>query len=264
MTDYIAPSQIHLTRGVAGCRLAATAHAVAIVVDALRASTTIALLLDHGVTRVQVVAEVDDARALADDTPGALLVGERRGERLPGFHLGNSPLEVMASPRMDGRTAIFTSSNGAQRLTACEEADRVLVGAVCNATAVAEWTRQYADATGRPVVFVAAGKYPDEAFISPEDEATCTYLAFRTGLPIAEDACAYADQWERELIFHGLETIFRTSRHAQRLMEIGYSEDVFFCARPDTSAALPVVTGPVFLHDRRIGVEVRNLPADGA
>ena len=46
-------------------------------------------------------------------------------------------------------------------------------------------------------------------------------------------------------------------------MEIGYSEDVLFCARADTLAALPVVTGPVCLHGQRIGVDVRNPRDEG-
>ncbi len=246
----------HLTRGTAGCALAVRDGAVAIVVDALRASTTLAVLLAHGAARILVVARVEDARALAETLPDALLVGERGGERLPGFHLGNSPLEVLASPRMDGRTVVFTSSNGAQRLTASCLADRVLVGSVANASAVATFARPYADATGRDVVCVAAGKYPDETYVSPEDEATGAYLALRIGLPFAEDSQADADAWERRLVLDGLESIFRASRHAQRLMEIGYGEDVLYCTRPDTVTAVPTVTAVVTLHNRDIGVEL--------
>lgn len=251
--------QLHLTRGGLGCALAARTAAVAIVVDALRASTTIATLFDHGLARLLVIADVDDARALAAEMPDATLIGERGGERLPGFHLGNSPLEVLASPRMDGQIGIFTSSNGAQRLTACTGADHTLVGSVCNATAIATWVRPYVERVERDVVCIAAGKHPDEQFISPEDEATCTYLAWRIGLPITESCCAFAEPWERALILDGLETIFRSSRHAQRLMEIGYAEDVFYCARPDTVAAVPAVVAPVMYRGQRIGVEVVNL-----
>lgn len=253
--------QIHLTRGGEGCAQASQTAAIAIVIDALRASTTIATLFDHGVTRLLVIANVEDALALAGEMPDALLIGERGGERLPGFHLGNSPLEVLASPRMDGRTGIFTSSNGAQRLTTCTGANRTLVGSVCNATAIANWVRPYADGTGRDVVCISAAKHPDEIFISPEDEATCMYLAWRIGLPVATDSRVFAEEWERTLILDGLESIFRNSRHAQRLMEIGYVEDVFYCARPDTVHAVPAVIAPVLLQDREVGVEVVNLCA---
>ncbi|HEY3378665.1 MAG TPA: 2-phosphosulfolactate phosphatase [Armatimonadota bacterium] len=250
-------SQIFLSRGNSGCALAVQQTAIAVVVDALRASTTIAALCDRGVTRVLVVARVEDARALALAMPDALLVGERGGERLPGFHLGNSPLEVLATPDLAGKTVIFTSSNGAQRLTACTGARHVLVGSVSNATALANWVRARADAS--PVVMVAAGQFPDEAFISPEDEVSCVYLAARLGLPVAEASQALFAQWEREMILRGLTEVFRHSRHAQRLQEIGYADDVRFCAQPDTLAAVPAVLGPVTLGDVRVGVELRDV-----
>jgi 2-phosphosulfolactate phosphatase len=206
-----------------------------------------------------VTAEVEDALALAQQTPAALLVGERRGERLPGFDLGNSPLEVFSSPRMDGRTAIFTSSNGAQRLTACHGATQILVGTMANAEAISTWVRRQCDTSGRPVDLIAAGQYPDEDFISPEDEATCSYLAARIGLPIAAESQDTFAHWQREMICNSLENIFRSSRHARRLIEIGYAEDVLFCARADTLASLPVVCGSVQLDGRQVGVEVRKL-----
>jgi len=250
---------IHLVRGSAGCLLAVRQGAIAIVVDALRASTTIAALFAHGADRVLVVARVEDALSLAAEMPGVVLVGERSGERLPGFHLGNSPLEVLASPRMDGQTVIFTSSNGAQRLTACYSSDRILVGTVSNASAIARFVRLYAEQTRREVVLISAGKYPDEQYHSPEDDAVSAYLAMRIGLPIAEDSHDSFAHWEQELVLQGLEAIFCGSQHARRLMEIGYSEDVFFCARPDTYSTLPAVLAPIVLNRREIGVEVREL-----
>jgi len=253
-------AQIYLSRGQRGCALAGEVSAIAIVVDALRASATIAALLDHGVASIQVIATVEDARALARQSPDALLVGERGGERLPGFHLGNSPLEVLASSRLEGRTTIFTSSNGAQRLTACHGAACILVGAAGNARCVAAWARRHADRTGCPVNLIAAGQFPDETFISPEDEATCAYLAARIGLPLHPDSRAPFAHWQGEMIRDGLEATYRNSAHARRLMEIGYAEDVLFCARADTLAALPIVTGPVALAGRLVGVEVRAMP----
>lgn len=257
-----ATARIYLSRGSAGCALARH-QGIAIVVDALRASTTMAALLAHGVARILVVARVEDALQVARDEPDALLVGERGGERLPGFDLGNSPMEVFASPRMDGRTVVFTSSNGAQRLTACNGAQAVLVGAVADATALAEYARRSAMHSGRAIVLVSAGKYPDEQFVSPEDEASCAYLAWRIGLPIAEESQALFARWEQTLILHGLEAIFRQSPHARRLMEIGYSEDVLYCARVDTLTTVPLVTGAVHLGDRQVGVEVRPVPSEG-
>lgn len=194
-----------ITRGTAGCQLAVQLQAIAIVVDALRASTTIALLFEHGIERIQVVAQVEDALALSHSMPGAFLVGERGGERLPGFHFGNSPKEILASPRMDGRTAIFTSSNGAQRLTACAGASVVLVSTVSNAGAVVNYVRNLTNHTKKSVVFIAAGQFPDEEFISPEDDASCVYLAAQLGLHIAPSSQQCYAQWECSLSSEGLD-----------------------------------------------------------
>ena len=120
------------------------------------------------------------------------------------------------------------------------------------------WARAYARQHQRPIVLISAGQFPDESFISPEDEASCCYLAMRLGLPVAMDSTDIYARWEREIILHGLEAIFRQSRHAQRLMEIGYSEDVIFCTRADSLSMLPLVENPVLLGDRQIGVRVRN------
>ena len=250
--------QIHLSRGTAGCSLSGRLEATAVMIDALRASTTLAALCVRGVGRIAVVADVEDARALAARTPGALLIGERGGERLPGFDFGNSPLEILAAPELAGRTAIFTSSNGAQRLAACLDAARAYVGSTANASLLAAQVRREAEDEGRAVVLIAAGMYPDEAFISPEDEATAAYLATRIGLPVAPDSAPAFAHWDAKIQRQGLPAIFHASRHAERLIGIGYADDVAFCAQIDTCPALPVVTGPALLDGRQVGVEVRK------
>ncbi|MHB9024437.1 MAG: 2-phosphosulfolactate phosphatase [Armatimonadota bacterium] len=254
---------IYLTRGSEGCLLAVRRHALTIVVDALRASTTLAVLFDRGAERVLVVAEVADARALAARIPGALLAGERGGERLPGFDFGNSPLEVLAAPRLDGRTVVFTSSNGAQRLAAVCGTDCTLIGTVANAAAVAAEARRAAEFTNGLIVFVAAGKYPDETFVSPEDDAACAYLAARIGLPIAAESRDAVARLQTEIARRGLEEIFYASDHAQHLVDIGYGDDVAFCARPDTCRAIPTITAPLVMTGRLIGAEVRTVSSAG-
>ncbi len=258
MTTISSSPQIYLTRGLAGCQLAARLGAVAIVVDALRASATLPTLLDRGVERVLVVSEVADARALALQVPGAMLVGERMGEKLPGFDLGNSPLEALAAKEL-APVAIFTSSNGAQRLTACTGANTVLVGTICNARALVAWVRPYASKNDLPVVLIAAGQYPDEEFISPEDDAVCAYLAQRLDLPINEASQKAFVAEEAQLQHKGMPAIFNDSLHAQHLIEIGYCDDVNFCCRIDVLHSLPAVTAPVLLGDKVVGVEVRGM-----
>src|SRR5438105_15063042 len=90
---------------------------VAVVIDVLRATTTIVHALAAGCTAVRPVAEVDEARALADRLPAGkvLLGGERGGAPLPGFDLGTSPREYTAR-RCKGTTLVLTTSNATRAL----------------------------------------------------------------------------------------------------------------------------------------------------
>src|ERR1051326_320070 len=100
------------------------AGGVAVVVDVLRASTTIVHALAAGCVAVRPCAEVADARALAEQLPAGklLLGGERGGSPLPGFDLGNSPREYTPA-RCGGTILVLTTTNGTAALLRAAEAD---------------------------------------------------------------------------------------------------------------------------------------------
>lgn len=110
-----------------------------VVIDVLRASTTIAFALDAGAKEVIPFLEVNETRAAAvqrkDESP--VLGGERDGLPIAGFDLGNSPTEYTPES-VGGKTVLFTTTNGTRAMMACREAQRVLIGAFVNATAVVE------------------------------------------------------------------------------------------------------------------------------
>src|SRR5438105_2805346 len=111
---------VHLTPALAAPgRLAG---GLAVVIDVLRATPPIVHALAAGCTAVRPVAEVDEARALADRLPAgkALLGGERGGAPLSGFDLGNSPREYTAR-RCKGTTLVLTTSNGTRALLRAAE-----------------------------------------------------------------------------------------------------------------------------------------------
>ncbi|MFM9195860.1 MAG: 2-phosphosulfolactate phosphatase, partial [Planctomycetia bacterium] len=144
----------------------AVAGGIAVVIDVLRASTTIISALAHGAVAVQPVPTVDQARALSAACPGraggsessrALLGGERGGLRIDGFDLGNSPLEY-SSDRVAGRRIVITTTNGTAALDAALPATEVLIGAILNRTAVAARARSLAAMHGAPAIqLVCAG-----------------------------------------------------------------------------------------------------------
>src|SRR5215831_15928716 len=100
---------------------------VAVVIDVLRASTTMVHALAAGCACIRPCAEVDDARALAGQGRAGkvLLAGERGGKPITGFDLGNSPREF--TPRKcKGATLVFTTTNGTRALLRAAEAERAL------------------------------------------------------------------------------------------------------------------------------------------
>jgi 2-phosphosulfolactate phosphatase len=108
---------------------------VAIVVDVLRATSTIAQALASGYRRVYACREVEDALALREKLGEGLLGGERNAVKIEGFDIGASPREVL-EPR--GETLIYSTTNGTRAVLAAAAACRqVLLGSLLNLSAVA-------------------------------------------------------------------------------------------------------------------------------
>ncbi len=112
---------------------------VVVVIDVLRASTTIIYALEAGAREVRPCVEVEEARELAAQMPEGdpVLGGERKGLLIEGFDLGNSPQEYTAD-RVKGRGVVFTTTNGTRAMDRCRLAARVLIGAFVNAEAVCQ------------------------------------------------------------------------------------------------------------------------------
>ena len=211
-----------------------------LVVDVLRASTTIISALASGCVAVVPVSDADEARRRAAATPGALIAGERRGEPLQGFDLGNSPLEFSPA-RVGGRTVIFTTSNGTRALVAVRAAAAVGVAAFVNASAAAAW----AVAQGRDVVVACAG---ERGAVSLEDHV-CAGLLVECALagepaasttPAAAGARALARRYGKDV-----SRLATDSGWARHLAASGRRADVTACLALDTSTLVPVYRSDV-------------------
>ncbi len=125
---------------------------VGIVVDVLRATSTMTQALAAGYRRVLCCAEIDEARALATTEGPAKLAGERRLEHIEGFDFGNSPSEVAGQPAAE--TLILSTTNGTRLLVdAAARFDRVYVGSLLNLDAVVRAAHE----TGEDVAVLCAG-----------------------------------------------------------------------------------------------------------
>jgi 2-phosphosulfolactate phosphatase len=200
---------------------------LAIVVDVLRATSTIAQALAAGYGRILCCAEIDDARDLRAEIPDSLVGGERKAVQIEGFDVGASPREFLEAR---AETLILSTTNGTRAiLEAAQHSDEVLLGSLLNLDAVA------GAAQAQDTVIVCAGFQGAFAL----DDAYCAGRivelldADRTDAAIASALLAKAFPTPLE----GL--------NARTYGPAGLEEDIAFCARESVLDVVPRLVGMV-------------------
>ena len=221
----------------------------AVVIDVLRATTTIAWALHNGAEAVQAFASLDDLRAASAAWPAdsRLLLGERGGKMLEGFDLGNSPVAVVPE-RVAGKRLFMSTTNGTRALDRVREVPLLLTAALPNREAVAQ--RLLAK---QPSHLAIVGSGWEGAY-SLEDSLAAGALAHRLleldpiGSNAANDELTSAVslwlQWQSDP-----EACLRTATHGQRLIGLGDHDDDFrCCAGLDQLSVVPTQVEPGVLR----------------
>jgi 2-phosphosulfolactate phosphatase len=225
----------------------------AVVVDLLRATTSIVYALGAGAEAVIPCLTIEDTREIAAGLPRgrAVLAGERGGLPIEGFDLGNSPSEFTPET-VGGKVVIMTTTNGTRALLHCRRADKILVAALANLSAV-----RTAVSTCQRVDIVCAGTDGQ-----PTEEDLFAAGAIAQGLSLRwmmdEPPAVSRRLWKRLTErFSGDELTARIvaaisdSRGARNLQQIGFERDIEIAARVDVFAIVPTydpVTGRVVLE----------------
>jgi len=201
---------------------------VGIVVDVLRATSTMTQALAAGYRRVLCCAEIEEARALAAAQGSARLAGERRLEHIPGFDFGNSPREVAGEPAAE--TLVLTTTNGTRLLvSAAARFERVYVGSLLNLEAVAA----AASDGGEDVAVLCAGVLGELAL----DDAYCAGRIAETLGGEPADSAAAAIRLVRSFgsALEGL----GASQSARNLRGHGLEADIEWCAQESVLGVAP-------------------------
>lgn len=216
-----------------GAREAAREGMVAIIVDALRASSTTVTALAVGADAVLPVGSVDEAAAYVG-RPGYRVAGERNGIKCDGFDFGNSPTLLLESrERIAGQTLVLSTSNGTRIVRVAQQgASAVLMGAALNAEAVAAAALRLARASERDIALVMAGEYGNYA-----EEDACAARAIARHLKTLGAHCP-----ELSLPDEDVFACFDGTPSADELRDLGYEPDIAFCARQDHFAVVPLLT----------------------
>ena len=205
----------------------AAAAPTGIVIDVLRATSTIAQALSVGYRRVLCVPQLEQARTLRAELPDSIVGGERDAIRIDGFDVGASPREFL-EPRAE--TLILSTTNGTRTIvTAAEHCDEVLLGSLLNLEAVVAAVRE----RGEDVAILCAGYKGAFAL----DDAYCAGRLVqllegeKTDAAVAAEvlACAYPSA------LAGLS--------ARTYGPPGLEDDIAFCARESVLDAVPRFAG---------------------
>lgn len=235
--------QVHF--GHSELRRVDTEGRLVVVIDVLRASTTIVTALDHGAAAVWAVGEPADARRLATKLGRSrcLLGGERDAVRIRGFDLGNSPLEYTPAV-VGGKHVVITTTNGTRALIAGQRGAHTLcVGAFANHGAVLLRIRE-ALRVGRDVAIICSGS---DGRFSLED-ATCAGHFVRGaqrirgagGTPAINDAARTAAALAERYPL-GTARLFRDADHGRTLRNAGFARDLVACREVDRYHIVPVL-----------------------
>ncbi|MEP6871124.1 MAG: 2-phosphosulfolactate phosphatase [Anaerolineaceae bacterium] len=225
---------VAVTRSIDIARLPADALEMGaecyVVVDVLRATTTIATLFAWGMEGLLVAGNIELARTRAR-AENRLLFGEVHGLRPEGFDFGNSPVEAAKAAVAGCGGALFTT-NGTAAFCALAGRGTVISGALANLNSVAPFVRQF-----ERVVVVCAGNSQGTVF-SEEDFAAAGAIVGR--LAALEPTVNVGDQ---ATVASALDAVTEISNapHAELLRTLGLGADVEFCMRADTSQAVPLV-----------------------
>jgi 2-phosphosulfolactate phosphatase len=200
-----------------------------IVIDVIRATSTIAQALASGYEHVFCAAEVEDARLLREELGGGLLGGERKAVRIPGFDLGNSPREYV-----DARdeTLVLSTTNGTRAVvSAAARCERVFLASLLNLAAVVEEARS----AGDDAIVVCAGV---EGTLALDDAYVAGRVIELLGWErsdASEAAARLAGTWD------GAEEAFRASKSGRNLLENApdLEDDIAFCARESVLDVVP-------------------------
>lgn len=197
---------------------------IAVVIDILRASTTVTHALANDASQIIPCETVDEARSLRDERGESLLLGgERGGEIIDGFDLGNSPT-AYSRDAVAGRTVAFTTTNGTRALLRSAQAARILVGSFANLNAVV----RLLTSSQEPIHLVCAGT---DGFISTEDTlfagAVCDALDSAGEFTMNDSARLAGSHWKRcsnsdEALFEAI----LAGRGGQNVNRLGLVEDI--------------------------------------
>ncbi len=208
---------------------------IVVVIDILRATSSITYGIDNGATAIIPVSNVEACLNYSDK--GYLLAAERNGEVVEGYDFGNSPFSY-TKEKVAGQTIVLTTTNGTKAMhMAQERAHQVVVGSFLNLTALCNWLKEQ----DKDVLLLCAG-WKDKFNLEDTLFAGAVVNALRQDFVHFDDSCVAAEDMYL-LAQSDLRNYLHKSSHSHRLEQLNIEEDVQFCLKLDLCTTIPVLKG---------------------
>lgn len=210
-------------------------QSIVVVIDILRATTSITYGIENGAVAIIPVANVEDCLEFADQ--GYLLAAERNGEVVAGYDFGNSPFSY-TKEKVGGKTVVLTTTNGTKALhLANKSAFQVVIGSFLNLDSLCD----YLNAQDKNVLLLCAG-WKDQFNLEDTLFAGAVVSKLRKNFEYFDDSSVAAED-----LYHlakgDLRAYLHKSSHSNRLAELKIEEDVVFCLQLNICKAIPVLSG---------------------
>lgn len=210
-----------------------------IVIDVLRATSTMVTALANGCQAIVPALFPEEAMEKRLMLPGALLGGERQAVRIEGFDLGNSPFDYVPE-KIGGKRVIMTTTNGTRAIRAAEGAQTVWMASFLNLQSIVHsiYRRFEEKRSLMGIVIFCAGT--EDRFDLPD--TLCAGMLIDTlGEDVQLNDLGEAAKILYRSVQDDLVNVIRNSQHGRRLVELGYERDVIYCATPNVLPIVPAL-----------------------
>jgi len=213
-----------------------------VVIDVLRASTTITYAMNAGAREVIPVGSVDQAMKIVGNlfSTSTILCGERGGKRIEGFKLGNSPAEY-TKEMVEGKALILTTTNGAVALTKARHARHCFVGSFVNLSAVVRTLIELPDLEDTGLAIICSGREDDFSL----EDAVCAGMVLSKlagkipNIELTDSARTVLSDYES--YGNDIYGTLTLSDHGKYLATIGFAEDIVTASKLDSVPIVPVL-----------------------
>jgi 2-phosphosulfolactate phosphatase len=232
-----------------------------VIIDALRATTTIITALENGAKEIIPVRTVEFAVKVSGGMFGwqTLLGGERNTKKIEGFALGNSPLEYSANI-VNGKSVVLYTTNGTKAITKAKFSSKLFIGAFLNITALAK----HLALLNQDLEIICSGRSNN---FSMED-SVCAGKLISEIEKVNEDLVlsdsAKASQALGKSFGKSILRMLKETEHGKLLIENGFEEDIVFCSKLNNSNSIPYFNGqaikllPDVLDSSQSGLEAKT------